>query len=69
MPVRLESIVGLLENQHRSDSNNIRFNEQLAALGERIESLRCTLEQLERERTGALSNELRVIARTLSEVA
>lgn len=66
---RLETLVGLLENQHRDDGANGRLSEQLASLGERIESLRDTMEGLERDRTGTLSNELRVIARTLSQVA
>lgn len=66
---RLETVVGLLEKQLRDDGGNTRLSEQLAGLGERIESLRETMEGLERDRTGALSNELRVIARTLSQVA
>ena len=65
---RLETLVGLLESQHRDDGS-ARLAEQVARLGERIESLRETLEGVERDRTGALSNELRVIARTLSDVA
>jgi hypothetical protein len=66
---RLETLVGLLESQHRDDGGSARLAEQVASLGERIESLRETLEGVERDRTGALSNELRVIARTLSDVA
>ena len=66
---RLEAIVGLLEQQLQANEGQSRLAVQLAGLGERIDSLRDTLESLERDRTGALSNELRVIARTLSQVA
>ncbi len=66
---RLEALVALLEKQQREERGTARLNEQLASLGERIESLRETIHDLERDRTGALSNELRVIARTLSDVA
>ncbi len=64
---RLEKLVDLLESQNSRENAAQRVTEQLGLLSERIESLRETLEHVEKDRTIALRNELRVIARTLGE--
>lgn len=63
---RLDQVAGLLEAATEREARSARTNEQLSMLGERIESLRQTLEALERDRMGDLRHELRLLARTLS---
>jgi hypothetical protein len=63
---RMDVVVAALERLLQHDQSTTRVSEQLAGLGERIESLRETLDTLEKDRTAALSNELRVLTRTLS---
>jgi len=63
---RMDRLTGLVESLVREERGISRLTEQVAHLGQRIESLRDTLDRLEHDRTGALSNELRLIARSLS---
>lgn len=46
-----------------------RVAEQVASLGERIESLRATLQNIENDRTADLRHELRAIARLLAQAS
>ncbi len=63
---RMDAIASALERLLQTDTGNTRVSEQLASLGERIESLRATLESVERDRSTTLSNDIRVLTRTLS---
>lgn len=63
---RLDRIVGQIEAVATRDNRVDRVIEQAGALGDRIESLRATLEQVERERTAEMRHELRLLTRTLS---
>lgn len=62
---RLDQVVRLLESQAQQDGTR-RLGEHVAGLNERIESLRETLETLERDRSADLRHELRLMARTLA---
>lgn len=64
---RLDRAAGLMESQSGRDGGTGRLAEQVAGLGERLESLRETLETLERDRTADLRHELRVMSRTLAQ--
>jgi len=63
---RIDRTAGLLESQASNDGGAARLAEQVAGLGERVETLRETLQTLERDRTADLRHELRLIARALS---
>ncbi len=63
---RMDRLTGLVESLVREERGVSRLTEQVAHLGQRIETLRDTLDRLEHDRTGALANELRLIARSLS---
>lgn len=63
---RLDRVTATLESNAQHDDGITRVAEQMGALGERIETLRNTLENLERDRTADLRHELRVIAHSLS---
>lgn len=64
---RLDRVAGIMESQTKRDLGVDRLSEQVVNLGERIESLRTTLDTLERDRTAELRNELRLLSRTLSK--
>lgn len=64
---RLDRAAAAMESVTRQDHGAGRIAEQMATLGERIETLRNTLEGLERDRTAELRHELRVIAHSLSQ--
>jgi hypothetical protein len=64
---RLDQVAGLLEAASERDARPSRTFEQLTVLAERIESLRQTLDSLERDRTADLRHELRLLTRTLSQ--
>ncbi len=64
---RLDRVVSLLESQVERDDGGARIAVQLAGLNEHLESLRQTLDILERERTGELRNELRLLSRALTQ--
>jgi hypothetical protein len=62
---RMDRLTGLVESIVREERGISRLTEQVAHLGQRIESLRDTLDRLENDRTSAISNELRLIAKSL----
>jgi hypothetical protein len=64
---RLDRVVSLLESQAHNDGGASRLGKQLAVVGEHIESLRDTLQILERDRTADLRHELRLMSRALSQ--
>lgn len=64
---RLDRAAGLMESQNSHDGGATRLSEQLAGLGARLESLRETLEALERDRTADLRHELRLMTRALAQ--
>jgi hypothetical protein len=63
---RLEDVVGALEGLRARDVPASRLAENVARLGEQVETLRRSLEGLERDRTDALRHELRLLTRTLA---
>jgi len=64
---RLERVAATTEYLANRGEGVSRVAEQMATLGERIESLRSTLQNVENDRTADLRHELRVIARLLAE--
>lgn len=64
---RLDRIAGLLESQLEREDGGARVSVQIAGLNEHLDSLRQTLDILERERTSELRNELRLLSRTLTQ--
>lgn len=63
---RLDRVAGLLEANSGARDSSQRVAEQISLLGERIESLRETLQDLERDRTADLRHELRALAHSLN---
>ncbi|MBL8258404.1 MAG: hypothetical protein JNM60_01155 [Candidatus Competibacteraceae bacterium] len=66
---RLERVAATAEYMTRHGQGASRVAEQVANLGERIESLRETLKNIESDRTADLRYELRTIARLLERQA
>lgn len=64
---RLDMVAAIMESAAGRHDGTGRIAEHIASLGERIESLRETLDGVERDRTADLRHELRVIARTLAQ--
>lgn len=64
---RLERVAATTEYLANRGEGISRVAEQVATLGERIESLRVTLQNVENDRTADLRHELRVIAQLLAE--
>ena len=64
---RLERVAATTEYLANRGEGISRVAEQVATLGERIESLRATLQNVENDRTADLRHELRIIARLLAE--
>ena len=64
---RLERVAATTEYLANRGEGVSRVAEQVATLGERIESLRATLQDVENDRTADLRHELRIIARLLAE--
>lgn len=62
---RLDRVAALLESHSGARDGSKRVAEQISLLGERIESLRETLADLERDRTADLRHELRALAHRL----
>ncbi|MFZ1641221.1 MAG: hypothetical protein WAV07_07225 [Candidatus Contendobacter sp.] len=63
---RLERVAATTEYLANRGEGVTRVAEQVASLGERIESLRTTLQNVENDRTADLRHELRIIARLLA---
>jgi hypothetical protein len=63
---RLERVAATTEYLANRGEGITRVAEQVASLGERIESLRTTLQNIENDRTADLRHELRAIARLLA---
>lgn len=64
---RLERVAATTEYLANRGEGITRVAEQVASLGERIESLRTTLQNVENDRTADLRHELRTIARLLAQ--
>lgn len=64
---RLERVAATTEYLANRGEGVSRVAEQVATLGERIESLRATLQNVENDRTADLRHELCIIARLLAE--
>ena len=64
---RLERIAATIEYLANRGEGVTRVAEQVASLGERIESLRTTLQDVENDRTADLRHELRTIAHLLAQ--
>jgi len=64
---RLDRVAALLESQLERDDGGARVSVQLAGLNEHLDTLRQTLDILERERTGELRNEFRLLSRALTQ--
>jgi prefoldin subunit 5 len=64
---RLERVAATTEYLANRGEGITRVAEQVANLGERIESLRVTLQNIENDRTADLRHELRTIARLLAQ--
>jgi hypothetical protein len=64
---RLERVAATTEYLANRGEGVSRVAEQVATLGERIESLRVTLQNVENDRTADLRHELRIIARLLAD--
>lgn len=64
---RLERVAATTEYLANRGEGITRIAEQVASLGERIESLRTTLQNIENDRTADLRHELRAIARLLEQ--
>jgi hypothetical protein len=64
-PTGLERVAATTEYLANRGEGVTRVAEQVANLGERIESLRVTLQNIENDRTADLRHELRTIARLL----
>ncbi|NIR27996.1 MAG: hypothetical protein GWN84_01405 [Gammaproteobacteria bacterium] len=64
---RLDRAASLLESQGSHDGGVGRLSEQVAGLSQHLDSLRETLEALERDRTADLRHELRLMTRALAQ--
>lgn len=64
---RLERVAAMTEYLANRGEGISRVAEQVAVLGERVELLRLTLQNLEQDRSADLRHELRIIAKILAE--